>query len=78
MTVNTAVHDGYECKSIDDHCYAHNVDEPVTAGTFRVCGECRHAFQTQADLVAADQKSLGEEARDPSAIYSCPVCAHDF
>lgn len=34
-----------------DLCAFHNTNEPITDETFKVCGECLHAWQTEVDFL---------------------------
>jgi hypothetical protein len=66
-----------------DHCYFHGVDEPTDDDTFRVCLECCHVYQTEADLiVAANQAALeyqlGKVYASADEIKWCPLCIHDW
>lgn len=75
-----------ECYAL--HCAFHDVDEPITPTTFRVCLECGHAFETDVRLIvetnktnAAMERATGVEmSRHVTAddITCCPFCYHDF
>lgn len=61
------------------HCWIHHTDEPVTTGTYIVCGECFHAYQTVDELMAVEADKFGDDAQtDPERMWSCPYCIHDF
>lgn len=63
--------------------------EPASS-SFRVCGECHHAYRSAEELVWRDfevrvevAKAFGEEWKslEPCAvddIHVCPYCTHDF
>lgn len=65
--------------------------EPLNGTEFKVCGECHHAFKTEADLLYEHNKLIAEIAvteqnrdllrnmtPDPRRVYACPLCTHDF
>lgn len=71
------------------HCKFHDVDEPITPDTYRVCGECGHAFETDVRLIVETNKTNAALERacpgaelprhvTPDEIDSCPFCNHDF
>jgi hypothetical protein len=71
------------------HCTFHDVDEPITEDTYRVCGECGHAFETDVRLIVETNKTnAAMEKAVPGAelprhvtaddINHCPFCYHDF
>lgn len=76
----------------DDWCWSHGRSEPVDDDTYRVCGECFHAFQTEADLIREHNAELAEmrkrhsgeanaeisDATSGAEIWTCPHCIHDF
>lgn len=69
----------------DDTCAFHLRDEPITEDTFKVCGECWHAFQTEDEFrnAVADamfECGLGLYAATMLEENStcCPFCSHDF
>lgn len=65
----------------DPGCFWHG-PEPIPEGAFRVCGECWHCFETEADLRAAVATMHQECELPPPApdapLWVCPLCAHDF
>lgn len=65
-------------ESDPDWCYSHCRSEP--GPYFKACGECFHAFPTEADLIADDLAADGGggTARRAEDIWSCPHCLHDF
>lgn len=42
------------------HCTIHDTLEPATLDTYRVCGECGHAYATAQDLLDAERAMLTE------------------
>jgi len=64
----------------DDWCEYHRRVEPITDDTYKICGECWHAF-TKDELLTESRKHgnfRDINFRDINKIYSCPLCAHDF
>lgn len=59
------------------HCYWHNEDEPE-AEIFRACLECRHVYQTPADLLAAWFTETGYQWPDADSVPACAYCGHDW
>ena len=64
-------------------CFSHDVDEPRDADTYEVCFECNHVYQTEADLLAAHNRTLLANKERPrtelgSLAYFCAECLHDF
>lgn len=72
----------------DWKCFFHGT-EPITKDTFRVCGECWHAWTAEALL--ADHNAIldeidkehgpgnaGAHLTDPEKVFACPLCIHDF
>jgi hypothetical protein len=76
----TAPHPPETCYGSALHCYWHNVDEPGDA--YRVCFECKHAYLSAADLLAAHNAVLAgmglEGESDVERVYCCPVCTHSW
>ncbi|MFJ4828452.1 hypothetical protein ACIP79_00700 [Streptomyces sp. NPDC088747] len=74
----------------EDWCFSHGRVEPDDENTYRVCLECSHVFQTEADLIRDHNAELAEvRVRQPGApvlpdatsgeeIWTCPHCIHDF
>lgn len=76
----------------NDWCFSHNRREPVDENTYRVCGECFHVFQTEADLIRDHNAELADmrsrhsddaarempDATSGETIVTCPHCVHDF
>lgn len=69
---------------LGERCYSHNVDEPRDTNTYRVCFECNHVYQTEADLLAAHNRNKAEmgdgpeQQLTPSLASFCAECIHDF
>lgn len=78
-----------------DHCYYHHEDEPVHDGDYyHICYECKHAFRTPEELLAAENQlrlAIASDPydwhggpvpympeTDPGKVFSCPLCNHDF
>lgn len=72
-------------------CHVHGHSEDCTTTTYKVCFECGHVYETEADLIrsvnqmfesiaAADGQTLHSNDYWVSgeAVYACPECAHDF
>lgn len=64
------------------HCWHHGTDEP-DSGCFRACLECGHVYATPEALLGAWLKeypsSVSPQWReDPSQIWGCAFCGHDF
>lgn len=64
-------------------CYFHG-PEPLDETTYRICGECGHAW-TVDDLAAEHNKILDHlgagphvKAHHADTITICPHCTHDF
>jgi hypothetical protein len=84
------------CPGHPDWCYGHNAVEPIPEGVipYLCCFECKHAYLTEAELVAEHNKIVTEmneysarhELPNPviplvtsaEFIYTCPLCIHDF
>jgi hypothetical protein len=65
----------------NDLCVEHYRHEPADEKTYRVCGECWHAFQTEEELIDEFNKVLPSEVRSVNSgtqVFACPHCAHDF
>jgi hypothetical protein len=69
----------------DMHYYAHDLDEPMLPGDYRVCLECRHVYRTPQeleeayDLAMASFTENGVKVLPPAGgIDCCPYCGHDF
>ena len=65
-----------------DWCAFHHRCEPISDATYRVCGECWHAFQTREELINEANfiafmfgASLYDSRGD---VQTCPLCTHDF
>jgi hypothetical protein len=77
-------HPGCEGVSDDEWCWHHNRSEPTPeGGAYRICGECFHCFNTEADLLAADRTMRTEVGLSGVAVSGddvlyCPLCSHDF
>lgn len=66
-------------------CWIHNASEVQTESSYKVCGECWHVWQTEADFrvdveqLYHDVFGVTPQSVPPlEKIYSCPHCAHDF
>lgn len=69
-------------------CWIHNASEVQTVNSYKVCGECWHVWQTEADFRAdvevlyrylgTDGTAFVLEVPPLDEIYSCPFCVHDF
>jgi hypothetical protein len=62
------------------HCWIHHCNESHLPA-YRVCGECLHIWTMQALLAAHAElvnKYLLIPVTDPSYVFACPLCAHDF
>lgn len=73
-------------------CYIHNVFEVMRPDAYRVCFECKHVYNTPADLEKAYarevvrmnetdptcQPPLDPKGRKANEIYFCQECVHDF
>lgn len=63
-----------------DECWFHGT-EPITERTYRVCGECFHAWERDELLKAHNVQGMAFDTpttTDPETILSCPLCVHDF
>ena len=64
------------------HCFFHpGEDETITPTTFRVCGECGHAWQTEQewkDDVRGMCEQMGWTVPADVDLPFCTFCAHDF
>jgi hypothetical protein len=65
---------------IGSHCAIHHADEPVNDGTYIVCYECGHVYQSSDDLVTAFKREMGHSPPGDLApiIDGCMECGHDF
>jgi hypothetical protein len=76
-----------------DHCFYHHVDEPIPMAQLsgaQVCIECGHYYASGEVLADVDEQVGVEDyglhpewgpprgRRDPSQIFTCPLCCHDF
>jgi hypothetical protein len=65
-------------KNSPDFCWSHYVIEPMPDNCYRVCGECMHAFPTEADLIRDMWMEWGDYRHAGDQVHSCPHCIHDF
>lgn len=80
-TLLTTEHDPTACYGSVSHCFWHDVDEP--GEPYRVCYECRHAFMTEAELLAEHNRQLARYPElapetDAARVFCCPFCIHDW
>ena len=77
-----------------DFCWSHYANEPITEDIYLVCFECKHAFQTEQELIDAHNAILHQplsHSVDPDwegtvlpdvasgqEVFCCPHCVHDF
>lgn len=52
-------------QSHPDYCWYHHALEPMTATTYRVCGECFHVFETAQELVDAHNVVIDQINNEP-------------
>lgn len=73
-------HEITACYNSPLHCSWHNKDEPGKA--YKVCFECKHAYQTIEELQETWMKESFITVTSPpenlSQIDFCPLCLHDF
>lgn len=67
---------------VEAFCVIHGVMEP---DGFWACGECWHAWPTEADLTADIEARYADEGIDlilggfnPQDYPTCPLCTHDW
>jgi Fe2+ or Zn2+ uptake regulation protein len=66
-----------------NRCVIHEVDEPLTETTHRVCFECGHVYETPTDVEQlhreiADDYTIQVSGKKAEDILFCPLCLHDW
>lgn len=73
-----------ESNQRSSYCAIHNVQEPATDSTYRVCFECGHVYETKQDLIDIEYEtaqSYGDHIfpkTNAASILFCPLCLHDW
>lgn len=81
------------CECHEDFCLSHHRREPDLPGDYKVCGECLHVWRTEQEFREDEARAFNTyvcsrpdmrdmtitpEEVDPTTVYSCPLCTHDF